>query len=304
MGMLKTFGTMLLLCCLSFSLFAAKPLSIILDWYPNPDHAALLYADAAGYFTREGIDVKLIAPSDPTLGLKMVAAGQADLAVTYQPSYVLAQRQQLGITWVATLVAQPLASMVVLDKGTVPTLAALKGKTLGLSSPGIDALMAQLMLQHVGLTPKDVHMLVVPNSLTASLMSGQVDAIQGAMRNVEPFVFAAQGVNIKQFFPEDYGFPAYDELIIVAAKKQAHNPQYALMIDALTKATQALKANPNAAWQVIIKKYPTLNTPVYRQSWYATVPLLDSTPGYYNAKRYQTLAAFMNKKQNNNFFYD
>lgn len=302
MGMLRVLG--LLCCCLSLQLFAAKPLSIILDWYPNPDHAALLYADAAGYFTREGVDVKLIAPSDPTLGVKMVAAGQADLAVTYQPSYVLAQRQQLGITWIATLVAQPLASMVVLDKGPITTLAALKGKTLGLSSPGIDALMAQLMLQHVGLTLKDVHMLVVPNSLTASLISGRVDAIQGAMRNVEPFVFAAQGIKVKQFFPEDYGFPAYDELIIVASKKQAHNPQYALMIDALTKATKALKANPTAAWQVVIHKYPALNTEVNQQSWQATVPLLDSTPGYYDAKRYKTLAVFMNEKQNNIFFYE
>jgi len=278
---------------LPLAVFAAKPINLILDWYPNPDHAALLYADAAGYFTQAGLQVKLISPTDPSIGLKMVAVGKADLAVTYQPSLVLAQREGLDVVWVATLVNQPLDSLVVLDQDTIRTLSDLKGKTIGYSTPGVDERMVYLMLQHVGLVPSDVTLVNIPNGLVASLMHGQISAMQGAMRNVEPFVFAAHHVKIKQFFPEDYGFPMYDELILVSSSKQANDPRYPLLVAALTKATQALKTDPDAAWQVVIHKYPTLNTPINQQSWQATIPLLDAHPGNYDAKRYQQFAAFI-----------
>lgn len=299
----KYFSIICLLLWLPMQVFAAKPITIILDWYPNPDHAALLYADAAGYFTREGVDVKLISPTDPSIGIKMVAARKADFAVTYQPSYVLANRQGLDVTWMATLVAQPLDSMVVLDNGTIQKLSDLKGKTIGYSTPGVDQLMVQLMLQHVHLNLADVKLVNIPDGLAASLMNGQVNAMQGAMRNVEPFIFAAKGVKVKQFFPEDYGFPAYDELILISSAKKAHTQADMRVIQAITDATTALKANPTAAWQVVIKKYPSLNTSVNQQSWQATVPLLDATPGVYNAKRYRDFEKFINSQSNNAYFY-
>ena len=49
--------------------------SVALDWYPNPDHAGLLVAQDAGYFEDAGLDVSLDAPSDPSLPIKLVAAG-------------------------------------------------------------------------------------------------------------------------------------------------------------------------------------------------------------------------------------
>ncbi len=64
---------------------ANEPLTLVLDWYINPDHAPITggRADPAPLRPRAGRQD--CPPSDPALPPRMVAARQADLAITYQP---------------------------------------------------------------------------------------------------------------------------------------------------------------------------------------------------------------------------
>ena len=91
----------------------------MLDWFVNPDHGPLIIARERGFFAAEGLDVELIAPADPNDPPKLVAARQADLAVSYQPQLHLQVAQGLPLVRVGTLVATPLNSLVVLADGPV-----------------------------------------------------------------------------------------------------------------------------------------------------------------------------------------
>lgn len=64
---------------------ANEKLTLVLDWYINPDHAPIVVAEQIGAFKEAGLDVKIVPPSDPALPPRLVAARQADLAITYQP---------------------------------------------------------------------------------------------------------------------------------------------------------------------------------------------------------------------------
>ena len=64
---------------------AAEKLTLLLDWFVNPDHAPIIVADKRGYFAERGLEVEIIAPADPNDPPKLVAAGQADIAISYQP---------------------------------------------------------------------------------------------------------------------------------------------------------------------------------------------------------------------------
>ncbi len=63
----------------------AEPLTILLDWFINPDHGPLVVALEKGYFAQAGLEVTLVEPANPNDPPKLVAAGQAALAVSYQP---------------------------------------------------------------------------------------------------------------------------------------------------------------------------------------------------------------------------
>ena len=188
----------------------------MLDWFINPDHAPLFVALEKGYFADEGIEVELIAPADPNDPPKLVAAGKADLAVSYQPQLHLQVAEGLPLVRIATLVATPLNTLLVLADGPVQSIADLKGRTVGYSVGGFEDALLGAMLERHGLGIEDVTLVNVNFSLSPSLLSGQVDAVIGAYRNFELNQMDIEGHTGRAFYIEEEGVPPYDELIVVA----------------------------------------------------------------------------------------
>ena len=139
--MIRTLVVMALACAVTPAM-AQEKVRLLLDWFVNPDHAALVVAKQRGIFIRHGLDVELIAPADPNAPPKLVAAGQADYAVSYQPTLQMLVAENLPLVRVGVLVAQPLNSLVVLEDGPVKTLADFKGRKIGYSIAGFDEAMA------------------------------------------------------------------------------------------------------------------------------------------------------------------
>ncbi|HEX4732567.1 MAG TPA: ABC transporter substrate-binding protein, partial [Solirubrobacterales bacterium] len=81
-----------------------EKLTLDLDFYPNPDHAGIYMAQEEGFFEEAGLDLTIDSPSDPSAPLKDVAAGRADLAITYEPEVLLAREQGLDVVAVGALV--------------------------------------------------------------------------------------------------------------------------------------------------------------------------------------------------------
>ena len=59
---------------------AQDKMTVMLDWFVNPDHGPIIVAQEQGYFADAGLEVEVIAPADPADPPKMAAAGRADLA--------------------------------------------------------------------------------------------------------------------------------------------------------------------------------------------------------------------------------
>src|SRR4051795_1248569 len=105
-------------------------LNLALDFYVNPDHAGIYMALDGGYFRDAGLDVHPRVPSDPSAPIKQVAAGQADLAISYEPEVMLARDQGLDVVAVASLVAEPLTSLIWLGDSGIQSVSGLVGKTV------------------------------------------------------------------------------------------------------------------------------------------------------------------------------
>ena len=207
--------------------FAADKLTVLLDWFVNPDHAPLVIAKEGGFFERAGLDVELIAPADPSAPPRLVAAGQADVAVTYQPDLMLQVKEGLPLFRFGTLIETPLNCLIVLKDGPVKSLADLKGKKIGFSIASLqDAYLTQI-LASAGLTAKDVTLVNVNFNLVTALLSGQVDAAIDGYRNFELIQLGLEGKPGVAYYPEEHGVPPYDELIYVASNKLRDDPRLA-----------------------------------------------------------------------------
>ena len=98
------------------------------------------------------------------------------------------------------------------------------------------------------------------------------------------------------FFPEDFDFPAYDELIYVTTPEKAKDPKVRRFLDATEQATLFILNHPDEAWAMFIKAYPKLDDPLNRQAWIDTLPRLNPTPAAIDPVRYKRFAVFMKDK--------
>ena len=169
-SLFRRISSLLIVCSSLIPLpsLAAEKMTVILDWFVNPDHAPLIVAKEKGFFAEAGLEVTLIAPADPNDPPKLVAAGQADLAVSYQPQLHIQVAEGLPLVRIGTLVATPLNALVVLADGPVRTIADLKGRKIGFSIGGFeDALLAAMLTRH-GLRLTDITLVNVNFSLSPS----------------------------------------------------------------------------------------------------------------------------------------
>ena len=272
---------------------AGEPMTVMLDWFVNPDHAPLIVAQQKGYFDEAGLDVEFIAPADPNDPPKLVAAGKADLAVSYQPQLYLHVAQGLPLVRIGTLVATPLNSLVVLADGPIGSISDLKGGKIGYSVGGFETALLGAMLERHGLSLDDVELINVNFSLSPSLIAGQTDAVIGAFRNFELNQMDLVGQPGRAFYVEEEGVPAYDELILVAHRDDLGRPALRAFLDALERGVQFLLNHPHDAWSLFIEAYPDLDDELNVRAWRDTLPRFALRPAAFDRARYERFAAFL-----------
>ena len=272
---------------------AADKLTLLLDWFVNPDHAPLFVAAERGYFARHGLEVEIIAPADPNDPPKLVAAGKADIAVSYQPQLYVQIAAGLPLTRFATLIATPLNTLLVLEDGPVKSIADLKGRKVGFSVGGFeDALLGAMLARH-GLGLDDITLVNVNFSLSPALLAGQVDAVIGAYRNFELNQLEIEGYRGRAFFVEEHGVPSYDELILVANPERMDREVLRRFTDALEDGVRYLVNHPDESWALFIRGRGELDDELNRRAWRDTLPRFALRPAALDRARYARFADFM-----------
>ena len=285
--------TLLFLLLTSSNLAAKDKMTLLLDWFINPDHGPIIIAKEKGYFSDQNLEIEIIAPADPSAPPKLVAAGQADLAVSYQPQLHLQLTQGLPLIRVGTLVATPLNCLLVLENGPIKTPQSLSGKKIGFSVAGVEEILLSAILEKYGVKLEDVELVNVNFSLSPSLMSGQVDAVIGAFRNFELNQMKIENVPGKCFFLEEEGVPPYDELIYVANSKNIDKEKIRKFLKATELATQFIINNPEESWKIFASTSKELDDQLNKMAWADTIPRFALRPPAFDAGRYLEFQDFL-----------
>lgn len=275
---------------------AAEPLTLLLDWFVNPDHAPIMVAKELGYFAAADLDVEIVAPADPNAPPRLVAAGQGDIAISYQPQLHIQIQEGLPLARIGTLVGTPLNSLVVLADGPIKTIADLKGKTIGFSVGGFeDALLGAMLAKH-GLALDDIELINVNFALSPALLAGQVHGVIGAFRNFELNQLDLEGQKGLAFFPEEEGVPAYDELILIARNDRLDDPRLARFLDAIEAGTLYLLNHPDESYQLFLRSGAELDNELNARAWKDTLRRFASRPAALDHSRYRRFAAFLERQ--------
>ncbi len=271
-----------------------KAMTLMLDWFVNPNHGPVVIAQQKGYFKEEGLNVTIQEPADPSMPAKLVAANNIDLAISYQTSLTIDVAAGLPLIRSATLIATPLNTLMVLDNGKINSLADLKGKKIGIAIAGNEDATIGTMLNTEGVDFSEVKIINVGWALSSSLASGKVDAIWGGLRNFETNQLALEGYKAKSFFPEEHGVPSYDELVFVANAKTYDADALKKFNHAIEKATQFIVNHPDESWKTFVSYAPdTLNNELNKRAWNDTLTRFALRPSAVDLERYNRFSEFM-----------
>ena len=250
-------------------------LELMLDYFPNADHAGIYAAKANGDFEEAGLKVEIRQPPDPAAPIKQVAAGRVDLAISYEPEVLRARDQGLSVVSVAALVQEPLTSIISLPRAKIRKPADLEGKTVG--TAGIDYQHAYLktVLRDAAVPESSVKERNVGFSLTPALLTGRVDAVLGAFWNYEGTELKLRGKRPQIIRIEDAGVPSYNELVLVANEDalERDGDKIRAFIGAVSRGTRALRRDPRGAIEGLLDANPDLDPKLQAAVVEVTLPL-------------------------------
>ena len=234
--------------------------NIILDYFPNADHAGIYAAQAAGDYDRAGLDVDIKPPPDPSAPLKLLRTGQADVVISYEPELLLARDKGSDLVSVAALVQKPLTTLMTLD-GSIHSPADLAGKRVGTAGIPYQTAYLQTILRNAGVDPATVDETHVGFNLVPAMLSRKVDATLGAFWNYEGTDLRRRGRKPTILRMEKLGVPTYNELIIVARRKdldENFSSKLRRFLRATAEGHKRLRSHPELGVNALLKVDPGL----------------------------------------------
>ncbi len=252
---------------------------LVLDFFPNADHAGLYAAIGSGEFKTAGLDVKPRTPSDPAAPLKLVAAGRADLAISYEPELLLARAKGAKLIAIGALVQKPLTSLISLGgsdgKDEIAEPGQLEDKKVGTAGIPYQDAYLKTIVKEAGIDEGRVKSVNLGFNLVPALVSQKVDAVLGMFWNVEGVELARQDKKPKILRMEQIGIPTYNELVIVAREQdvRTRGPLLRRFMRALARGHQRLRSDPDAGVDELVDANPDLDRKLQRAQVEATLPV-------------------------------
>jgi len=257
----------------------AQSMTLMLDWFPNADHVGIYQAIANGDFEKAGLDVHIQVPSDPALPLKQLEAGKTDVAISYEPEVMLARNKGEPLVSVAAIVQVPLTSIVSVGSKHIRTAAQLRGKRVGDAGLAYQHAYLSTILSHAHVPAGSVKEINVGSNLVPAMLSGRVGATLGAYWNYEAIKLQRMHKHPNVIRMDQVGIPTYDELVVVARKSTVvdHPDELRRFVQALGRGYAAVRSDPQAAVDNLVKANPGLDPKFELASVRATLPTFFSS---------------------------
>jgi putative hydroxymethylpyrimidine transport system substrate-binding protein len=253
-----------------------EPFTVMLDYFPNADHAGIYAAQASGEYERAGLDVTIQPPPDPSAPLKLLQAGRADTVVTYEPELLLARDKGADVVAVGALVQKPLTSLMSVGRDAITRVEQLRGKRVGTAGIPYQSAYLRSILERAGIDPGSVKETSVGFNLTPAMLSGKVDATLGSFWNYEGVDLARRGRRPQILRMEELGVPTYNELVFATRREdldEAGASRLRRFLQATARGHRLLQRDPGAGVDALLEADDGLDRGLQSAVVKATLPV-------------------------------
>ncbi len=231
---------------LSASAETPRDVTLALDFTPNAAHAGV-YTAARQHLDRpRGVALRIRQPSNSLDSLKVLTSGRADLAIVDIHDLGIARERGEDVIAVGAIVQRPLAAVIA--RADVRRPRELEGRLVGVAGLPSDEAVLRAVVEHDGGDYERVRRITVGFSAVSNLVAGKLDAAT-AFWNAEGVALRERGVRTREFRVDDYGAPAYPELVLATTRETLEENRELIQrtISALVAGTQSALRDPEPA---------------------------------------------------------
>jgi putative hydroxymethylpyrimidine transport system substrate-binding protein len=258
---------------------APQGATLVLDFVPNAVHSGIYAALSRGYYSDEGVGLKVQAPGESTDAPKLLGAGKVEFAILDIHDLGIARERGIDLVGVAPLVQRPLAAVLARGDGPVRTPKEMEGHLVGVTGLPSDEAVVDSEVEADGGDPSQVERVTIGFNAVGSLAAGKVDAATGFW-NAEGVALRRQGVPLRIFKVDRFGAPPYPELILTTSQQTLEDDPD--LVDSVVAATQRgyafAEQNPQASLDDLLSANPELERGEQQAQLQALLPILRPEP--------------------------
>ena len=258
-----------------------EDLRLVLDYFPNADHAGIYAAQGAGEYDRAGLNVDIKAPPDPAAPLKLLRAGRADVVISYEPELLLARDKGADdLVAVGALVQKPLTALMALPGSGIRSAKDLAGKRVGTAGIAYQSAYLRTIAEKAGVDPGSIKETNVGFDFSRPLIAGRVDATLGAFWNYEGTDLKRRGKKPVILKMDALGVPAYDELVFVSRRENLDEDgasRIRRFLQATARGHRLLEQDPKVGVDALMKASNGLDRGLQEAVVKATLPVFFPT---------------------------
>jgi putative hydroxymethylpyrimidine transport system substrate-binding protein len=253
--------------------------TLVLDFTPNAVHSGIYAAQREGFYRDAGIDLTIRQPGESTDAPKLLAAGRAEFAVLDIHDLGIARERGLDLVGVMPLVQRPLAAVIARRDRGISAPRDLEGRTVGVTGLPSDEAVVDSAVGADGGDAAAVKRVTIGFNAISALAAGKVDAATGFW-NAEGVALRRQGVPVRIFKLDEYGAPAYPELVLATAERTvARRPHLVRsLVAATTQGYELTAGEPQRALDDLLAEVPSLDRAEQQAQLDALLPDLRPLP--------------------------
>ncbi|HZQ02626.1 MAG TPA: ABC transporter substrate-binding protein [Gaiellaceae bacterium] len=258
--------------------------TFVYNFAPGGYDANLVAAQDHGFFKAQGLDVSFVVPATGADPAKLIASGKADIGLIHSTDVILDRDKGLPLVSLgATHQYGTLEALCPASKG-VKTLRDLEGKTYGLTGIPADRVMFEQMLKLNGIPESKLKIVVAGFAGVPQLLAGRIDCYE-AISWYEPILYDLElkkSPNDTSTYTEipyyKHKIPRFYTFGLATSQSylSGHRDLVRHFMTAWSKATQWAIANPAAATDLLVKRYPSLDKTSSLAIWKASARVVTS----------------------------
>jgi putative hydroxymethylpyrimidine transport system substrate-binding protein len=225
--------------------------TLLLDSRPSAVHTGIYMAVARGYDDALGVRLRVRAPSRSTNAVRLLASGRVAFAILDIHDLAAARERGRDLVGVMAIVQTPLAA--ILAQPSVRTPRALQGRRVGVSGRRADRAVLRSIIAGAGGEPRTVQATRIGSGAVRSVLSGRV-AGATASWDTEGVALRARRPRIREFRVDDYGAPAYPELVLSVRRRTLRDDPGLVRatVAALARGYEEVLADPESGVSALL----------------------------------------------------